>query len=360
MKQFEDQFKDAFDGFEPEVDPSVWTNVSNAISSPAPVPTGSAVSGGGSAAGGFSAVAGWVAAAITVAAGVLIYHFVSPSESPVTKDVTPSTTLNSSVVESPAAVSNDDGAQKSNTIAQESAVQQPLNKSVVEHHAPAADMVAEESQKVINSESHANTISAQEPTKHEILVPVKNSEKAENSSSFTPNPLKNAENQAENAVIPVLIASSHCGFAPLAVTFMLNSNLKTDFNFGDGNVAFRTNSNTHKYENPGRYTITCEVNGKQLSTEVEVLGPLGTAFSPNGDGINDIFNFGGNDVEKVEVRVYNRFGKTVFTGTGSNPGWDGNYPDGTKAESGTYFYDIFATSVGGTDFKQKGTINLFR
>ncbi len=356
MKQFEEQFKDAFDGFEPEVDPSVWANVSNAISSPAPA----AAASSGSAAGGFSAVAGWVAAAITIAAGVLIYHFVSPADSTVSKENQPSTTISAPVNESNNTSTEETTTQNSNPVAQQRAGNQSVTELSEVQKPAVAPVAVEESQKVVNSESHATTVSAPEPAKHENAVAPKNTEKAENSSNFAPNPVKNTENQVENAINPVLIASSHCGFAPLSVTFMLNSNLKTDFNFGDGNVAFKTNSITHKYENSGRYTITCEVNGKQLTTEVEVLGQLGTAFSPNGDGINDIFNFGGNDVEKVEVRVYNRFGKTIFTGSGSNPGWDGNLSDGSKAESGTYFYDIFATSVGGTDFKQKGTINLFR
>ena len=356
MKQFEEQFKDAFDGFEPEVNPSVWTNVSNAISSPAPA----AAAASGSAAGGFSAVAGWVAAAITIAAGALIYHFVSPANSTVSKENQPSITVSAPASESAntsTAITTD---QNSSPTAQERVENQSTTESSAAQKLPVAPVTVEETQKIAGGESHIATVSAPEPVKHENTVAPKNTEKAENSTNFAPNPVKNTENQAENAVNPVLIASSHCGFAPLSVTFMLNSNLKTDFNFGDGNVAFRTNSNTHKYENTGRYTVTCEVNGKQLTTEIEVLGQLGTAFSPNGDGINDIFNFGGNDVEKVEVRVYNRFGKTIFTGSGNNPGWDGNLPDGTKAESGTYFYDIFATSVGGTDFKQKGTINLFR
>ena len=357
MKQFEEQFKDAFDGFEPEVDPSVWTNVSNAISSPAST---AATAASGSAAGGFSAVAGWVAAAITIAAGVLIYHFVSPADSTVSKENQPSTTISAPVNESSNTSTEETTTQNSNPVAQEKIENQFVTESTTDLNSPVAPVVVEESQKVVNSESHATTVSAPEPAKHENTVASKNSEKAENSPNFTPNPAKTAENQVENAINPVLIASSHCGFAPLQVTFMLNSNLKTDFNFGDRNVAFKTNSITHKYENSGRYTVTCEVNGKQLTTEIEVLGQLGTAFSPNGDGINDIFNFGGNDVEKVDVRVYNRYGKTIFTGSGSNPGWDGYLSDGSKAESGTYFYDIFATSVGGTDFKQKGTINLFR
>lgn len=356
MKQFEEQLKDAFDGFEPEVDPSVWTNVSNAISSPAPV----AGAASGSAITGFSAVTGWIAAAITIAAGALIYHFVSPSTSTTTKDSQPATSVSAPVSES--TLPQSAIAPKGNTNA--ATVKSETSASSLENYFEStsvpAPVISSENHKIVNSDAQAESVATTELTKHENPAPIKNTVKVESVISTSPIAVKNTESQIENSVSPVLIASSYCGFAPLVVTFMLNNNLKTDINFGDGNVAFKTNSVTHKFENSGRYMIACEVNGKQLTTEVEVLGQLGTAFSPNGDGINDVFNFGGNEVDKVEVRVYNRFGKTIFTGSGNNPGWDGNYSDGSKAESGTYFYDIFATSVGGTDFKQKGTINLFR
>ena len=356
MKQFEEQFKDAFDGFEPEVDSSVWTNVSNAISSPAPV----AGAASGSAAGGFSAVTGWIAAAITIAAGALIYYFVSPSTSTTTKDTHAVTSVSAPVSESTLPQSVIDPKENTNAALVKSETSTSSLENSFESPSVSAPVNSSENHKMVNSDAHVESVATSESAKHENTTPVKNTVKVESVISTSPTSIKNTESQIENSVSPVLIASSHCGFAPLAVTFMLNNNLKTDINFGDGNVAFKTNSVTHKFENPGRYTVTCEVNGKQLTTEVEVLGQLGTAFSPNGDGINDVFNFGGNEVEKVEVRVYNRFGKTIFTGSGNNPGWDGNYSDGSKAESGTYFYDIFATSVGGTDFKQKGTINLFR
>ncbi len=353
MKQFEEQFKDAFDGFEPEVDPSVWTNVSSTISSPAPIAGAASVS----SAGGFSAVSGWFAAAIAILVGALIYHFASPASSNVSKDVQSSTTVNVPVMESNSIESAVTPNERLNSASEEKSVSHSTSESTGDLHREIVSSTSNESPKVVSSETNisAGVVSVEE--KHVNPAQVINTEKSNNS---TVNTVKNTENLVENEVNPILIASAHCGFAPLSITFMLNSNLKTDFNFGDGNQTFKTNSITHKYENSGHYTVNCEVNGKQLTTEIEVLGQLGTAFSPNGDGINDIFTFGGADVEKVEVRVYNRFGKTIFTGSGNNPGWDGNYSDGIKAESGTYFYDIFATSVGGTDFKQKGTINLFR
>ncbi len=70
----------------------------------------------------------------------------------------------------------------------------------------------------------------------------------------------------------------------------------------------------------------------------EILIP--NAFSPNGDGVNDVFrieNFGYQEV--VEFRVFNRWGNEVFNTKDGTKGWDGMI-DGTPAEPGVYFYSI--------------------
>src|SRR5690606_1403101 len=51
---------------------------------------------------------------------------------------------------------------------------------------------------------------------------------------------------------------------------------------------------------------------------------LPDAFTPNGDGRNDIFRIGGITYERVlEFRVYNRWGETVYASPDAAGGWDG-------------------------------------
>ena len=102
------------------------------------------------------------------------------------------------------------------------------------------------------------------------------------------------------------------------------------------------------------------LNDKETTIKITVLNDLGSAFSPNGDGINDNFIVGGDDIRDLTVNIFDRSGKRVYSGNTNNCLWDGSLNDGQKAETGTYFYDIFATTVDGENFKQKGTINLFR
>ncbi len=63
-----------------------------------------------------------------------------------------------------------------------------------------------------------------------------------------------------------------------------------------------------------------------------------TAFSPNGDGVNDFFkpkySF---DLQKFQMRVYNRWGELVFETTNVNEGWNGAYKNTTQPMS-TYVW----------------------
>jgi gliding motility-associated-like protein len=56
------------------------------------------------------------------------------------------------------------------------------------------------------------------------------------------------------------------------------------------------------------------------------------AFTPNGDGVNDVFEITNKaDFREIEMRVYNRWGEVVHDGRGQDHGWDGTY-NGRKAK----------------------------
>ncbi len=74
---------------------------------------------------------------------------------------------------------------------------------------------------------------------------------------------------------------------------------------------------------------------------------LPTAFTPNGDGINDIFPYTG-----YKVKIFNRLGVLLFEG---DSGWDGRYK-GRLVEPGVYFY--ISTSPQGV--VQKGSVEVIR
>ena len=75
---------------------------------------------------------------------------------------------------------------------------------------------------------------------------------------------------------------------------------------------------------------------------VKVLkGPeVPNAFSPNGDGINDVWKIKYlEDYPGATIQVFNRFGQVVFFEVGYVKAWDGTY-QGKPLPIGTYYYII--------------------
>lgn len=65
-------------------------------------------------------------------------------------------------------------------------------------------------------------------------------------------------------------------------------------------------------------------------------------FTPNGDGINDIFkiNLSGENLTNFNINIYDRWGLLVFTSPNINYKWDGRTTSGLRVVSGTYFYVV--------------------
>lgn len=83
------------------------------------------------------------------------------------------------------------------------------------------------------------------------------------------------------------------------------------------------------------------------------------AFSPNGDGVNDVFRIAGRNVVSISLVIYNRWGQEVFTSADMNTGWDGRYHD-ADAEIGTYVYWIEVEYESGKTEIKKGNVILLR
>ena len=81
------------------------------------------------------------------------------------------------------------------------------------------------------------------------------------------------------------------------------------------------------------------------------------AFTPNGDGINDIFNpgFKGEFVGCVDFRIYDRWGDKVFDSNSGQYGWDGRTQYGDRAANGMYFYiiEIAGKEIRGSIYLQR-------
>jgi gliding motility-associated-like protein len=83
------------------------------------------------------------------------------------------------------------------------------------------------------------------------------------------------------------------------------------------------------------------------------------AFSPNGDGKNDVLFVRGNNIKELYFSVYDRWGEKIFETTDKNIGWDGSYK-GKELSNAVFVYYCFGKYDDGTEFKQKGDISLVR
>lgn len=105
-------------------------------------------------------------------------------------------------------------------------------------------------------------------------------------------------------------------------------------------------------------TCTYTVHATDIPSDIW----LPSAFSPNGDGLNDYFHIvtDNPNIIVMELSVYNRWGQRVFVAMRSNKGWDGTQ-SGVPVEVGTYFYYLRYTVTGSDEVhSMKGDLTLIR
>lgn len=92
----------------------------------------------------------------------------------------------------------------------------------------------------------------------------------------------------------------------------------------------------------GNNTVSSTSNYAEVSPPLSIYIP--SAFSPNGDGINDLFGVKGEGIKDFQILVYNRWGEVIFESTEARKQWDGKY-NGNPVEQGTYVYKLFAAGI---------------
>jgi gliding motility-associated-like protein len=83
------------------------------------------------------------------------------------------------------------------------------------------------------------------------------------------------------------------------------------------------------------------------------------AFSPNGDGQNDVLYVRGNCIQYLTLQVYNRWGEKVFETSDPALGWDGTWR-GVACEAAVFTYMLNATLLDGTEISKKGNVSLVK
>lgn len=117
--------------------------------------------------------------------------------------------------------------------------------------------------------------------------------------------------------------------------------------------------------NEFHFRILAESNGEfaqyAASNERKAVLPMNihipTAFSPNGDGLNDTFGPVAEGIEEMEMVIFNRWGEVVYTSRNINQRWDGTF-QGKQAPMGVYGYKLVAKNADNQSMVKKGSVTL--
>ena len=95
--------------------------------------------------------------------------------------------------------------------------------------------------------------------------------------------------------------------------------------------------------------------------DVTVLEAYGipNAFSPNGDGFNDVLYVRGNGISGMRLVIYNRYGQLVFESVDQAVGWDGTH-NGKTLNPGVFTYYLEVNFSTGDSEVVKGNITLMK
>ncbi|MDI9320443.1 MAG: gliding motility-associated C-terminal domain-containing protein, partial [Phycisphaerales bacterium] len=125
----------------------------------------------------------------------------------------------------------------------------------------------------------------------------------------------------------------------------------------------------HKIQTFWLYTLFWTVSSNVCYSAADTISIIGcaardvpkvdipNAFTPNGDGKNDVFRlrYLPQQVVSFSLKIYNRYGKMISELRNRSDYWDGgNY------ELGVYYYLFVYKDITGKEYQQKGDISLLR
>lgn len=137
-----------------------------------------------------------------------------------------------------------------------------------------------------------------------------------------------------------------------------NTSINSDswsWDFGDGTFSADFNP-SHNFDLIGKYYVCLVAKNKigctdTLCKSVDVYEDwtfyIPNTFSPNEDGVNEIFYAYGTNITNFKIEVYDRWGELIFSSTSLLNGWDGTYKGVPVTD------DIYAWKAGFNDYKGK-------
>ena len=136
------------------------------------------------------------------------------------------------------------------------------------------------------------------------------------------------------------------------------------WNFGDGHTSTAINP-THAYQTGGANNITltayndwgCQDTYSDSASSAEPFSAfyVPNTFTPNGDGLNDVFAVKSTCLQELKMQIYDRWGQLVCEWDVVNGFWDGTFK-GSEAQSDVYVYKLFARDHTGEFYNRIGHV----
>jgi gliding motility-associated-like protein len=370
--KIEDLFKEAFENYEEPVRPELWNRISTQIQAPVSTPQAANLAQGGAAS--IKAGALWIAgAAIVVATGIAVYVNSNNSNTAVTSQQNTENQSSNTIEATELITPSTEISNPANTAENKSATTTLSHKSASTSGLPKTESAIKPEQPAANNSNSGNLSSGEttgtvQPNASQTMTA------ASPKSQVTEN--ENAVNQQTSGT-PASVkrdeikAYPETGIAPLQVDLSLSGNYENISWEVNGSVVSENLKHIdHIFTEPGTYVVRASVvsaEGKKQEitrsitvNEPPFLSTIPNIFTPNGDGLNDIFKLESTKNIDLEAIIYDQKGSIVKQWTGIENGWDGKLSSGQDAAEGTYFYIIFATSSTGLKQQYKSTLTLKR
>ena len=174
----------------------------------------------------------------------------------------------------------------------------------------------------------------------------------------------------QTAPFASFIASKDFALIPSAIidfTSESSNYSSLNWDFGDSYYS-NLQSPSHTFINAGQYNVCltayssfgCEDTScleVQISSSNKIAVP--SAFSPNGDGNNDVFLIEGGPFLEIEIKIMNEWGNQIFVSSSQNEGWNGKY-NNVLQPNGAYEYIISGKTLDSQTISKYGIVNLTR